>query len=259
MPSSWTICHRWRYRVLHRNAARALQCRGDSYLRTKICELAAATQAVTLAMSLAPHGKLNTELRTASDPAWVMGPWKQRVAQLQIRSGVTCVCGLPFRNGFLWCSEICVLVTQLLCVPLSMKRVLEAIRQPLGHVRGSILSNGCTLMWTFPVAWVSTNALDQHQPNRETCSSRCLEIHVAVEEEWARRDLAMTAMFLWMCCMRFEYMQRSILLHLSTEHLVGNCCWGKNKPGYPWCQQAVTWVTPYGVTGGRLVRRRIRS
>ena len=127
--------------------------------------LAAATIAVTLAMSLAPHGKLYTELRTASDPAWVMGPWKQRVAQLQIRSGVTCVCGLPFRNGFLWCSEICVLVTQLLCVPLSMKRVLEAIRQPRRHVRGSILSNGCTLMWTFLLAWVWWDRPRMHWTN----------------------------------------------------------------------------------------------
>ena len=41
--------------------------------------LSTANQAVTLATSLAPHGKLCAVLRTAPDPAWVMGEWKQAV------------------------------------------------------------------------------------------------------------------------------------------------------------------------------------
>ena len=68
------------------------------------------------------------------------------------------------------------------------------------------------------------------------------EILIAVEEEWARRELrlgvrnfAMTAFFPWMSCVRFERVQRSILLRLSIGYLVGYCCWRKNKPDNPWC------------------------
>ena len=91
------------------------------------------------------------ELRTAPDCAWVMGRSSQSRTSIPIRSGVTCDNGTPFRNG---CSEICVLVTQPPCVPLSMKRLSEAIRQPRGHVRGSVLSHGCTLTWASLVPWV---------------------------------------------------------------------------------------------------------
>ena len=45
--------------------------------------LAAANHAVVLATSSAPHSKLCAELHTAPDPAWVMGHWKQRIAQFR--------------------------------------------------------------------------------------------------------------------------------------------------------------------------------
>ena len=67
------------------------------------------------------------------------------------------------------------------------------------------------------------------------------EILLAIENECAMQELhlgvcnpAMAAVFRSMCCMRLEHM-KSILLNLSTEHWVGNCCWDKNKSGYSWC------------------------
>ena len=60
-------------------------------------------------------------------------------------------------------------------------------------------------------------------------------------------------LFLWTCCMRFEYLQKSILLNLSLVHFFGFCCWGKNKPGYlPFMPRFI----PAGCDpGGRLARK----
>ena len=54
-----------------------------SMIADKKLLLAAANHAVVLATSSAPHGKLCAELRTAPDPAWVMGHSKQRIAQFR--------------------------------------------------------------------------------------------------------------------------------------------------------------------------------
>ena len=56
------------------------------------------------------------------------------------------------------------------------------------------------------------------RPAGRQAAAADLEI-IAVEEEWARRELpvgirnlVMAALFLWMCCVRFEHMQSSIVL-----------------------------------------------
>ena len=128
--------------------------------------------------------------------------------------------------------------TRRLCFPLCTKRLLKAIRR----VRGSILHFYVGLTFFLGVG-------------RQAVAAD-LEILIAVEEEWARRDLpfgvrnlVMASLLLGMWCMRFECMLRSILLHLSTEQLVWLLQQGEKKPS-PWCMPR---FTPAGRDLGKAV------
>ena len=112
--------------------------------------LLTARYAMSCALRLTLHG-------------WDSGRSEQR-SSVPRRSGVLCVYGMPFRSGPPQCSEICVLATQLLCVPLSMKRLPEAIRQAHGHTRGSMDSSGCTRAWAFPGCGRQATSASDHLP-----------------------------------------------------------------------------------------------
>ena len=126
------------------------------------------------------------------------------------------------------------------CALKSMRRLLEAIRR----LRGGAFEEN-TFKWLHSKVGLPCFLDVEDRPRMHWTCARPAgrqavaadpEIVLAVEEEWSRRvlslgvrKLAMAALFSWMCCMRFEHMERNILLRLSTEYLFGCCCWEQEQ------------------------------
>ena len=113
------------------------------------------------------------------------------------------------------------LVSQLFCVLVSVKRVPKAILRPRGKVQGSILSNGCTraspasLVWRTGRGCIGAAPVQQEdrlQPLTLRSSLRSKKSGLGGKFPVGIRNLVMAALFLWMCCVRFEHMQSSIVL-----------------------------------------------
>ena len=221
---------------------------------------AAAKDALRLALSWVQRGRLAREwcgLHPTRCDAWV----EMQAARIAITSASTIRSAIrTWKHWCIWCQAhgedpldpTNAAPTTFLYAPIQANQALRVPRTApttrFNHLRWLATCTGAPVQLTVSDRPAKRTVHEGLPPEQRAASDP--EVHICLDclparlsESDPTRVVVAIIQLLWTSVLRFQHMQRSVPLMLTTHFLYGVCWKGKGKPGYRWA------CPRYGPTG----------